>query len=266
MKKPFPWRGAGTAALHYTAAFLLTTMLHELGHAVISRLLGGQPVLHNTYVENLNKHLPVGREVAIALAGPLLSLAQGIGFLAWAWHRRGASDAALWRLYLGLFGVINFFGYLLIGPLVPYGDIGQVEALWHLPLWATVSVAILAGVGLQWLVGRAGPLFLAFGPPGLARQPRGRLMQGLIALPWLLGSVLITALSWPLPTPISLLYPIMSNMVLGAAWGKAMAQPYPAEGPMSTTPLLTQLQVGWALVGLAVVGALFRLLAPGIAL
>ena len=69
--------------------------MHELGHALTSKLLGGQPVLYNTHVENRNEHLPVGREVAIVLAGPLLSLVQGLGFLAWAQRQRRAGDAAL---------------------------------------------------------------------------------------------------------------------------------------------------------------------------
>lgn len=265
MKTSFPWRGALAAALHYTAAFLLTTLVHELGHALVSKQLGGQPMLYNAHVENLAQHLPATTEVAIALAGPLVSLVQGIGFLGWAW-RRGSGDAALWRLYLGLFGLINFMGYLLIGPLVPYGDIGQVEAIWQLPIWASVTVAVLAGIGLHWGVSRSAPLFLDFGPGSLARPLRGRLMQGLIAVPWLLGSLLITALSWPWPTPISLLYPIMSSMVLGAAWGNAMRSPYSDDAPAPVVPLLSQLHLGWAMAALAVVGTVFRLLAAGVAL
>ena len=178
MKTPIPWRGAGAATLHYTAAFLLTTLVHELGHALTSKLLGGQPVLYNTHVENLNEHLPMGREVAIALAGPLLSLVQGLGFLAWAWRQRGAGDAALWRLYLGVFGIVNFLSYLLI----------------------------------------------------------------------------------------SLLYPILSSMVLGPAWGRAMRSPYPGDALAPDVPLLRQLHLGWAVAALAVVGTVSRLLAAGVAL
>ena len=262
---PFPWRGALAATAHYTAAFLCTTLVHELGHATVSKLLGGQPVLYNTSVNNLNEHLPVGHQVAIALAGPLLSLVQGLVFLAWAWHRRGAGDAALWRLYLGVFGIINFLGYLLIGPLVPYGDIGQVEALWHWPTWATVGLAVIAGVGVQFAVARTAPLFLDQGPAGLARPARGRLMRALVVLPWLLGSGLITALSWPPPTLISLLYPILSSMVLGTAWGRAMRQPYSPNSAVAPV-LLSGLHLGWALAALAAVGTVFRLLAPGVAL
>ena len=159
-------------------AFLLTTLVHELGHALTSKLLGGQPVLYNTHVENLNEHLPMGREVAIALAGPLLSLVQGLGFLAWAWRQRWAGDAALWRLYLGVFGIVNFLSYLLI----------------------------------------------------------------------------------------SLLYPILSSMVLGPAWGRAMRSPYPGDALAPDVPLLRQLHLGWAVAALAVVGTVSRLLAAGVAL
>ena len=76
-------------------------------------------MLYNTHVENRNEHLPVGREVATALTGPLLSLVQGLGFLAWAWQQCGAGDTALWRLYLGMFGIVNFLGYLSISLLYP---------------------------------------------------------------------------------------------------------------------------------------------------
>lgn len=265
MQSAFPWRGALAAALHYTAAFLLTTLAHELAHAVVATLLHGQPVLHNIWVDTRNEALlPVGAKVAIALAGPLLSLVQGLLFLTWAWRRRGAGDAALWRLYLGLFGLINFMGYLLIGPLVPYGDIGQVEALWHWPAWATVGLAVAAGLGVQFAVASTGPLFLDQGP-GLALPARRRLLQALVALPWLLGSALITALSWPWPTPISLLYPILSNMVLGTAWGRAMRQPYPADASAPVS-LLAGLHLGRAVGALLAVGIVFRLLAGGVAL
>jgi hypothetical protein len=182
MKTRFPWRAALAAAAHYTTAFLVTTLLHELAHALVSKALGGQPVLYNSAVDSRNTHLPASSEVAIALAGPLLSLVQGLVFLAWAWRRRGARDAALWRLYLGLFGIINFLGYLLIGPFVPYGDIGQVEALWHVPMWASVALAVAAGFGMHLTVSRTAPLFMEFGP-GLARPQRGQLMRALIALP-----------------------------------------------------------------------------------
>jgi len=252
------------AAALYTAAFLLTCLVHELGHAVVSKLLGGQPVLHNTFVDNRTEPLPAGTEVAIALAGPLVSLAQGLLVLAGVWRGRGAGNAALFGLYAGLFGIINFLGYLLTGPFARYGYIGRAEELLHVPTWLVWGLAIGAGVGLRQAVVATAPLFLRFGP-GLARPPRGRLMQALVALPWLLGSGLITALSWPLPTLLSLIYPPMSNLMLGAAWGGAMRRPYPEEA-VAPGFLLAALRLGPALGLLVATAAVYRLLAPGVVL
>ena len=65
---------------------------------------------------------------------------------------------------------------------------------------------------------------------------------------------------------ISLLYQILSSMVLGPAWGRAMRSPYPGDVPAPDVPLLRQLHLGWAVAALAVVGTVFRLLTAGVAL
>ena len=94
-------------------------------------------------------------------------------------------------------------------------------------------------------------------------------MQALVALPWLLGSVLITALSWPLPALLSLTCPPMSSMVPGAAWGGAMGQPYPPDEAVPA-PLLAGLRLEPAVAMLAaayrLLAAAYRLLVPGVAL
>ena len=268
MKTPFPWRGALAATLLYTAAFLLTVMVHELGHAVVSKVLGGQPVLHHASVDNRNEHLSVRSEVAIALAGPLVSLVQGLLVLVAARRGRATGNGALFRLYLGVFGLINFLGYLLTGPFVPYGDIGRAEALERVPAWASIVLAVLAAAALHRLIAGTAPLFVHFGGE-LARPTRGRLMQALVALPWLLGSVLITLLSLPVPTLLSLIYPPMSSLVLGAAYGGAMRLPYPPDDPpVSASPpvLLADLNPWPALAILLVLGGIYRSLVPGVTL
>jgi hypothetical protein len=264
MKKSFPWRAALTAVALYTTAFLLTAMAHELAHALVSKSLGGQPVLYHSSVRSLAPNLTDRMQLAIAAAGPLLSLVQGLVFLGLARRREGNGNAALLGLYLGLFGMINFLGYVFTGPFVPYGDLGKVEALLHLPTGLTLAAALLAMVVLGLVVARTGPLFLRFGP-GLSRPGRGQLLLALVALPWLLGAGLITGLSWPAPTLLSLIYPPMSSMVLGAAYGRAIRQPYPTEAAMPAA-LLPALQLGPALLGLAVAAIIFRLLATGVPL
>jgi len=234
----FPWRGALTASALYGVGFLGTLLLHELGHALLSKALGGQPVLHNTFVASRNETLSRGATLAIALAGPLVSLVQGLWLLAAARRASGTGNLALLSLYGGWFGLINFLGYLLIGPLFPYGDLGQVEALLGLPAWVGWGLALAAGLGLRQAIGATAPTLLRFGP-GLGRARRGQLGRALVAVPWLVGSALLVALSWPAPTLLSVLYPPLSSLVLLAAWGAALRQLYPpADAAPAAAPLL----------------------------
>ena len=57
------------AAALSTTAFLLTTLVPKLH---------GQSVLPTTFVNSRNQHLPVSSEVAIAPAGPFVSLVQRV--------------------------------------------------------------------------------------------------------------------------------------------------------------------------------------------
>lgn len=78
------------SAVCYMLAFLLTTVLHEFGHAIVGSLLGSSPVLHHNYVEHLDRaSLPVMHQAWIACAGPLVSLAQGLLLLPVVRRRSG---------------------------------------------------------------------------------------------------------------------------------------------------------------------------------
>ncbi|HEX8426710.1 hypothetical protein [Hymenobacter sp.] len=232
-------------------------------HALIALALGGHPTLYNTSVRNVND-LSEFRQALVALAGPVFSLLQGLVVLAFVRQRRATGLAALFALFFGVFGVINFLGYLMITPFVPYGDLGQVAAIWHLPL--PLGVAVAAGIVLTISVRRTAPLFMRFVPAEVAtpaaRVEKGRALRALTAWPWLIGSIVITALSWPVPTLANLLVAPMSSMVLGAAWGAAMCQP---ELSGSTAPVVFRWSWG-AVVGLVLMALVFRSLQNGVVL
>ena len=254
----------------YTSAFLLTVLLHELGHAVAGLLVGDHPVFYNSHVENTAQNLSSRALLLIALAGPLVSLGQGLVLLAVARHQRGTGSGQLWCLYLGLFGLINFLGYVLTGPFVAYGDLGQAEALLHLPPWLRLAAAVGATGLLVVVVRGTGRLFLRFVPAASTAEPvaaftrRRQFLRGLIVWPWLVGSGLILALSWPLPTLLSLIYPPMSSMVLGSAFGAALRLPDTA-ALRQPAPVIAQRQWLPAL-GLLVIAVVYRMLQSGVAL
>ena len=262
-------RLAFAAVCLYTAAFLATVLLHELAHALLALAVGAHPVLFSSHVDTP----PAGarREMLIALAGPVFSLGQGAVALALTARGRGTGAGALFGLFVGVFGVINFLGYVMTGPVVDYGDVGQAEKLLGVPTAAAIAAAVAAAVAVLLAVRATAPLFLRFVPaaapgatPAEVKAHKRRYLWPLLGWPWLLGSVLITALEWPLPTVLSLVYPPMSSLVLGAAFGAAVRRPELPGAPAA--PALLRVPLWGPLLALGVAAALSRLLTTGVRL
>lgn len=253
----------------YTAAFLVTVLLHELAHALMALAVGVHPILFNSHVDAP----PTGprQEILIALAGPVFSLAQGVAALALTARGRSTGPGGLFGLFLGVFGIINFLGYVMTGPVVDYGDVGQAEKLLGVSAAAAIAAAVAAAVAVTLAVRRTAPLFMRFVPaagPGAApaevKAQKRRYLWPLLCWPWLLGSVLITAIAWPLPSLLSLVYPPMSSLVLGAAFGAAVGRPDLLGAPAA--PALLRGPLWGPLLALGIAAAVSRLLATGIRL
>ena len=251
----------------YIAAYLVTIVLHEMGHAAMALALGDHPVLYSTSVTNTNPLLSNAAHVLISVAGPLVSLAQGVALLALARRQRSAGPGALFTLYLGVFGLINFLGYLMIAPLVAGGDTGQMVVRLRVPAWATWAVAVLALLALIRSIGSTGPLFAHLLPPAAladdAQKATG--LKALILWPWLLGSVVLVLLALPAPHPAIVANMFMSPMVLRRAYAVAATvpagAPAAAEGPRG----LEQPQWG-LLLAAALLALVFKALGHGVAL
>lgn len=215
----------------YIAAYLVTIVVHKMGRAAMALALGNHPVLYNTSVANTSQLLSNTAHVLISAAGPLVRLAQGVMLLALAHRRRSAGPGALFILYLGVFGLINFLDYLMIAPLMAGGDTGQLVSRLHVPAGATWAVAVLALVALVKSISGAGPLFARLLPKA-ARANGAHKAAGLKALilwPWLVGSVVLVLLALPAPHPAIVANMFMSPMVLRRAY--AVAAKVPAGAP-----------------------------------
>lgn len=263
--KPAPRALILNASCLYITAYLATIVLHEIGHAVVSLALGGRPVLYNTSVQNTNHLLPAAALVLIAAAGPVVSLLQGLALLALLRRRPPAGPWGLFWLYAGVFGVINFFGYLLITPLVKGGDTGQLAALLHVPTAVQWVVALLSLYLLIKLIGSTAPLFLRLLPTEAQAHLPARVagLRGLILWPWLAGSVVLVLLALPAPHPAVIANMFMSPLVLRRAYANALAA---SAVPAAAAAPVGLLRAQW-LPALACVGGaiLFKLLGQGVA-
>lgn len=255
------------SAVCYVLAFLLTTVLHEFGHAIVGSLLGSSPVLHHNYVEHFDRErLPVMHQAWIACAGPLVSLAQGLLLLLVVRRRSGGGLFSLFLLWCMLLGFGNFLGYLMTGPFFSAGDIGKVYALLAVPMVFRICIAVVGGAALAWVAYYSTRPFLQFAEQSSVLEDassRTAFNFRVIILPWLIGSVVVTLLYLPVVAIVSIIYPITSGMVFIFPWKNAQRV---TDAKALGSAIVSSISSAW--YGAVVLAVLvFRVvLAPGIAL
>ncbi|MFD1873824.1 hypothetical protein [Hymenobacter bucti] len=253
---------AFTAICLYLAAYLLTIVLHEVGHAVMALAVGDHPILYNTSVSNTNKLLSGTAHGLIAAAGPVVSLLQGAILLLLLRRNERVGPSALFWLYMSVFGLINFFGYWMIAPLAKGADTGQIVALLHVPTAVQWAVAAGSLWCLLLLMGSTAPLFLRQLPAAVQADLGAKTsgMRALLLWPWLVGSVVLVLLALPAPHPAIIANMFASPMVLSRAYRRALAS------PVVPTTAIGALGSPWALaLAVLVLAVGFKLLGRGIA-
>ncbi len=209
----------------YIIAFLITTIIHEFSHALAGVLNGSEPVLHHNYVEHLAiSHLSALQRVSISLAGPISSLIQGL-LAGWIYlTSQKQKPLHLFLLWFSALGFSNFFGYLMTGPLFRAGDIGKVYLLLKLPLPIQIIIAVIGAAVLFFIAYKLTVPFLQFSYRQewvVDEHSRKNFAFGIIILPWIIGSSIVTILYLPIIAIISIIYPIMSGMVFIFPWQNA---------------------------------------------
>ena len=209
----------------YVLAFLLTTIIHESGHAVLGYINHAEPVLHHNYVAYLSDiHLSVSQKLSISLAGPLVSLLQGLIVGVFYLRSKKQTLCKLFLLWFSVLGFSNFFGYLMTGPIFQEGDIGKVFSLLNLPFLVQIIIAITGAAVLTFIAYKLTIPFLKFGyKQEWLSDPRSRenFLFKIIILPWVIGSIMITILYLPVVAAISLIYPFTSGMIFIFPWKHA---------------------------------------------
>lgn len=215
------------SAILYVIAFLLTTIIHEFLHAIIGLSFESKPVMHHNYVEHLSiEHLTINQKISIALAGPLISLIQGVlsGVIYYKIRKRSHKLIHLLILWISVLGLFNFLGYAMTGFLFKNGDIGKVYTLSNTPFWIQIVLAVLAALLLVFVAYKMTVPYLQFSykkewvENGKSRK---NFSFHTLFLPWIIGSLIVTILYLPIIALISIIYPIMSGMIFIFPWQNA---------------------------------------------
>lgn len=113
---------------------------------------GSSPVLHHNYVEHLlPDNITLIQKVVIALAGPILSLFQGILAGTAYFKAKSHNLKTLFLFWFSILGLNNFLGYLMMGFLFQQGDIGKVFQLLDASLFIEIFISELAALTLLFI-------------------------------------------------------------------------------------------------------------------
>jgi Peptidase M50B-like len=253
------------SVLIFVLSFILNTTIHEGAHAVVAKTTGLEPVLHHNYVSTSGEEsAALVVKIMTPAAGPLASLIQGIIFLILLRANTRKSLITLFYLWMSVMGFITIGGYLMLTPLVDYGDTGRVFTLLNAPLWLKWVVAFLAIVALMRVILNFTKDFENQLPNNLGDESfkPGELANILIARPVLLGIVLTTLISLPAPTFISILYPTTSPFITFMIYGRLRRKKDKLIGNASYPEKVSMMLVAITIVAIGVT----RLLVKGVAL
>jgi hypothetical protein len=206
------------STLAFVAAFIITTIIHEGGHFIAYLLFDANPIMYHNYVHTPDQSLADYVKIIAALAGPFISLLQGIIFWIFIKVKSRNDDAGLMNLWLCLLGFINFFGYLMLTPLSTEGDTGKASQLLQIPYMFRILIAAFGLLIIILIVIKTGKFFARFIPDQTEISGRRKYISSLAMFPIITGSIINSLLAFPLPSILSIIYPATSSFVIMSAY------------------------------------------------
>ena len=200
---------------------LLTTIIHELGHFLVSIVLGNSATLYHNRVETHTENLDFFSQIAIPMGGPVISLFQGVlCMLIYKRIKKGAGSLLI--LWMGISGLMAFFGYMMIAPFSTIGDTGKIFQLLEIPMIWQVLISIASLILFTLLLMRFHLDFERFVPEVIVdgRRVRAKWARLLIMFPLLVGILFNTLMQFPIVHFLSLLPSLMMPFMLFMVYGQ----------------------------------------------
>jgi hypothetical protein len=219
--------------INATMLFVVATMwqqtFHELGHFFAAIALNSREVtLYHNYVQHDASSISVASRLMIASAGPLVSLLTGLLFHFVCANYKKRTILFLFMLFMSSLGYINFGGYLLMSPFFQSGDTGFVFSQLGFPWWLVISVSLIGVVFLFFTMKRLSKYFLEMASAEIinSTEQRATFIASLIMIPVFLGIIITVVLNLPVPTFLSLLYPLCSPFTFFWIYGLLLKKKY----------------------------------------
>lgn len=205
------------SSLMFVSATLWQQCIHELAHFLTAYYVGSpQVIIYHNYVDHSSENLSSSENILIAAAGPIMSLILGIIFHFICYRIKRRDWTFQFLLYLSVFGYINFGGYLMIAPFFVYGDTGFV---FNQLGFSPISVYLFSATGILFLffiIKFMSPFFsqMANYETIMNHKEKNIFLKNTVIFPLFIGIILTTILNLPVPSLLSLLYPLFSPFTL----------------------------------------------------
>ncbi|MBN2365225.1 MAG: hypothetical protein EH225_04270 [Calditrichaeota bacterium] len=207
------------STLAFISAFFITTFIHESGHFISYIIFGADPVLYHNYVQTDDLQISKMAKIVSALAGPVISLFQGIVFALLVSIKRKNTVFYLFFLWLSLLGFVNFFGYLIMTPFSTTGDTGKAAEILEIAYLYRILIAF-AGFGILIFINlKIGKYFSNFIPADLSMNMKNKYVYHIMFFPIIIGSIFKTIFAFPAPAVLSVIYPATSSYVIMISFG-----------------------------------------------
>ncbi len=217
------------STIMFVSATTIQGIIHELGHFIAAVLLHSSDVtLYHNYVQHDSSQLAQNSRLAIAAAGPLISLLTGIVFYLVCRKTEHPKFITLFYIYMSAFGFINFGGYLLVSPFFEGGDTGYIFKQLGFPLWLTIVMALIGVVFLFYSIKMLCPYFVQLAPTSIIsdKEARRKFINALIKSSVFYGIIITAITEFPIPVFLSVLYPICSPFTFFWVYGYLLDSEY----------------------------------------
>ncbi len=192
----FPsWGVICRPTLLFVAAFALNVTPHEVVHAITSYFLGFNSTVFQMWVNPDSADATPVQLAMIAASGPIFSLL--VGLLCWILHRRRFKNrpSGLAFLMIAIVGVYSFLGPLAGAAFG--GDFHTAFTFLHIPRPASYLTSTTGFILLPCFMFYMGRQLLRWAPRQFGRVEA---VACTTLAPWLVGTLLLLLVYWPLPS------------------------------------------------------------------
>ena len=188
------WGVSCRPTLLFVVAFALNVTPHEIVHAITSYLLGFNSTVFQMWVNPDSAEATPRQLAIIAVSGPLFSLA--VGAVCWVLYHRRFRDRPTGLAFL-MIAIVDIYSFL--GPLAGAalgGDFHTAFTFLHISMPLGYLASAIGFILLPSFMFYMGKELLRWAPREFGRA---KAVACTTLAPWLLGTLLLLQVYWPLP-------------------------------------------------------------------